>query len=655
MSKSEKDLIGKIEYSDSNIVKGWALNLAHPDEPLTLSVLDEGAKIDELKPSMFRWDLKEKGYGRGYHGFIFQLPPELLDGNPHELQFVFDQSGSELKGSPVLINHKPEFDFTPFDVSDLTGSKVLVLAPHPGDESLGAGGSTALHTRAGDTVKIIFLTDGSPSDTSGKYSKDEYVNIRETEAQNACSILEVGDIEFWREPYRELSVNEKNIDRLAALLSEYNPGLIYCPSPHEFHPDHRVVAELLWRAVQKSGIICKIAFTEIDTAMRINTLVDITPVIEKKKSACGAYQNQTGKTPNAEYALGLNRFRSLTVSGKSEYAEGFFIIDCSDILKSPIESFSHQQFFSSSNSVPVNDPPLVSLIVRTKNRDALLKEALSSIVMQSYPNIEVVLVNDGDSDLSELVAEFRKYVEIQYINPETPQGMAKAANLGIISAKGKYVNFLDDDDIIYTNHVSKLALYLQTTGQRAAYSDCEVGHYDWSERGFTLKREKELIHGLEHDLDKMMVSIYIPNMVIMFERSLFEKIGYMDEELEICEDWDLWIRLCLHVSPERIPGVTAEYRFFADHNYDHTKWRMKVFEKYRHYFRDEEHDTSLLNRIDKLVEENGYLRKRLAREPVRSGSYSPPRNNTVWKILYTLKRNLPERLVKYIQSKQFKL
>jgi len=658
MSRSEKDLVGKIEYSDASIVKGWALCKSLPDKPLTLAVLDGGFKLDELTPSIFRWDLKEKGYGRGYHGFLYRFPPELLDGIPHELSFVFAEDGSELQGNPVSINQKPEFDFTPFDASDLTGCKVLVIAPHPDDESLGSGGSLALHTKSGDPVKIIFLTDGSMGDYSGKYSKGEYISLREAEAREACSILGVSDLDFWKEPDRTLESNNENINRLAALLSEYKPGIIYCPSPHEFHPDHRAAAELLWRAVQKSGVACRVAFTEINTAVRINTLVDITPVVGQKKSACDMFRSQIDNTPYTDVSLGLNRFRSLTLSGNSEYEEGFFITQSSDIMKSPIESFSRKQFFSSARLVPVADPPLVSVIVRTKDRVELLTEALSSVVTQSYPNIEVVLVNDGGSDLSELVSEFRKYIELQYINPKTPLGRTKAGNEGLRAAKGRYVNFLDDDDLFYTDHVSKLALYLHRTGQKAAYSDCEIAHYDWIDRDFKLRGGKELFRGVEHDLDQLMVSNYLPNMVVMFEKSILQKTGYPDEKLLIYEDWDLWIKLSLHAPPERIPGVTAEYRVFSDHNYDYSGWRTKVIAKYKEHFEQEDIDSSLLNRIDKLVDENRYLRKRLAerdREVGKEGVPSSPGSNKKWKILYTVKRKLPKRFIDYLKSKQFKL
>ena len=56
----------------------------------------------------------------------------------------------------------------PYQSSDLTGKRVLMLAPHPDDETIGCGGSLALHAGAGDPIKVVFLTNGAKGDTSGR-------------------------------------------------------------------------------------------------------------------------------------------------------------------------------------------------------------------------------------------------------------------------------------------------------------------------------------------------------------------------------------------------------------------------------------------------------------------------------------------------------
>ncbi|MGB2690961.1 MAG: PIG-L family deacetylase [Thermodesulfobacteriota bacterium] len=653
MIKSNSNLIGQIEFFDNSVVKGWALNQALPDEPIKILVEQGGQVVSEITPSIFRWDLKEKGYGKGYHGFMYRISSEFQDGGEYEFNFVFEHTKETLDQCPVRINHLWEEDCTPFKTVDLTNNIVLVLAPHADDESFACGGSLVNHVNQDDKVKVVILTDGSKADFTGKYNKEDYIQIRENEAKRACDMLGVSDVEFWRNPDRDLQSNVKNINLLSDLIDEYKPTLIYVPSPLEFHPDHRAAADILWRAIQKSQHICSVAFSEINTAIRINSLVDISGTVEKKKEACDSYQSQLDNIPYTDFALGLNRYRALTVSSKCSYAEGFFVMDSRDIINNPIEYFSKQQFFSAFTEKKENRP-LVSIIVRTKDRPVLLRDTLSSIVMQSYPNIEIVLVNDGEQDLTKTVEEFKAYTEIQYIKLQDSRGRTAAGNEGIRASRGKYINFLDDDDVFYFNHVQKLADYLETTGQKVAYSDCEIGRYKWVNDEFILKGEKEFFRGVEHDLDQLYVTNYLPNMTVMFAKELCETAGYPDETLEIYEDWDLFLRLSLNSNGSRVPGATAEYRIFADHNYDFSKWRFKIYDKYKDYFKTENYEQWFLKRIDDLYEENRYLRRRLANneETLKStyplGSHIDSR--TMWKIKTAIKKYVPERFLNYLRS-----
>ncbi|GJM15324.1 MAG: hypothetical protein DHS20C13_06510 [Thermodesulfobacteriota bacterium] len=658
MTKSDSKIIGQIEYSDNSIVKGWALNKNQPDKPIKILVEQGGDVVSEIVPSIFRWDLKDRGYGKGYHGFIYRISPEFQDGGSYEFRFVLEDKKKEIDGSPVKINHQWEEDYTPFETIDLTNNKVLVLAPHADDESFSCGGSLVRHIENGDSVKVVVLTDGSKADFTGKYHKEDYVLKREEEAKRACEILGISEIEFWKNPDRNLQSDISNISRLYDLINEYKPTLIYVPSPLEFHPDHRATADIVWRAIQKIQHDCMVAFSEINTTIRVNSLVDISSTVDTKRKACDSYLSQLENIPYTDYSLGLNRFRALTVNSECTHAEGFFIMNSTEIINNPIEYFSKQQFFSAFTEKK-QDRPLVSVIVRTKDRPILLRDTLSSIVMQSYPNIELVLVNDGDDDLADIVEEFNAYLQIQYIKLEDLRGRTAAGNAGIRASKGKYLNFLDDDDVFYYNHVQKLADYLETTGQKVAYSDCEIGRYEWKGKEFVLKGEKEFFRGVEHDLDQLYVTNYLPNMTVMFAKDLCEIVGYPDETLEIYEDWDLFLRLSIHSDSARVPGVTAEYRIFADHNYDFSKWRFKIYDKYQDYFKTENHEHWFLKRIDDLYEENRYLRRRLANnKEMASSNYSSRsfmNGKIIWKLKTAIKKYLPERIILLIRSIRTKL
>ena len=96
--------------------------------------------------------------------------------------------------------------------------------------------------------------------------------------------------------------------------------------------------------------------------------------------------------------------------------------------------------------------PLVSLIVRTKNRPAFLKEALQSICGQTYPKIEIIVVNDGgECNVSKIVEGFISHVSaIQLIQLPISTGRSGAANAGLMHVTGEWAGFLDDDDLLET-------------------------------------------------------------------------------------------------------------------------------------------------------------------------------------------------------------
>ncbi|MBI5591128.1 MAG: PIG-L family deacetylase [Deltaproteobacteria bacterium] len=217
----------------------------------------------------------------------------------------------------------PEDQFIPFHSTDLTGRRVLVLAPHPDDETIGCGGSLALHTGAHDPVKVIFLTNGAKGDMSGRYEKHAYVTLRQEEARSACACLGVTDIEFWPYEDRELSVSHEARGRIFDTLRAYQPDLVYVPSPLEFHPDHRAACSFLCAAVQMYNGPCSVAFCEINQPLRVNLLVNITSVLERKVSALKVYESQLFERNYDEIAIALNRFRSMTLTKDVTHAEGF--------------------------------------------------------------------------------------------------------------------------------------------------------------------------------------------------------------------------------------------------------------------------------------------------------------------------------------------
>ena len=216
-----------------------------------------------------------------------------------------------------------EAQFIPFHSTDLTGRRVLVLAPHPDDETIGSGGSLVLHKEAHDPVKVIFLTNGAKGDMSGRFEKQAYITLRQEEARSACACLGGMDIEFWPYEDRELLASHEVRGRIFDTLRAYQPDLVYVPSPLEFHPDHRAACSFLCAAVQMYDRPCDVAFCEINQPLRVNLLVNITSALERKVSALKEYKSQLFERNYDEIAISMNRFRSTTLSKEVTHAEGF--------------------------------------------------------------------------------------------------------------------------------------------------------------------------------------------------------------------------------------------------------------------------------------------------------------------------------------------
>jgi len=476
-----------------------------------------------------------------------------------------------------------EASITPFEPSDLTGAgRVLVLAPHPDDETLGCGGSLVKHASAGDRVNIVVVTKGE----WGEKDPVSYAQARKKECLRATRELGISEesLEFWELTDRGVSTNQI-LPRLVEKLKDFRPALIYAPSPWEIHPDHKVTAEALLKAIKSSKASPRVAFFEISHPLRVNVLVDITPAIEKKIKAIERYASQTAKKHYKDHILGLNRFRSLTLDPSVQYAEGFWVVEAREIQDMPLgQLFVEASGFS---LLKKGEGPLVSVVVRTKDRPALLREALNSLLLQTYRNLEVVVVNDGGKKVDHILQDFSG-LPIEYVEHKESKGRAAAANAGLKKAGGDLANFLDDDDLLYPDHVATLVEHLESTGVHAACTCAFEGRYGMDKHGVWRLIERNPRFCRSPRRYSLLVSNFIPFMTLMFRREkVLEKVGGLDGAFSIYEDWDFLIRMDQALGISHIPVFTAEYRFFGEEEGQHLKeedrtyWEQRVFKKHK--------------------------------------------------------------------------
>jgi N-acetylglucosamine malate deacetylase 1 len=210
----------------------------------------------------------------------------------------------------------------------LKAKRILVLAPHPDDETLGCGGTIALCASGGTEVHVVVVSDGSAVYSEVPRGRKEIVETRKKEALDAAAVLGVKQVHFLGFPDGELaSFKGEIMQRIERLASTLAPDVVFAPSPLDSHEDHRAVSSSAIGFLNETTR-AKLAFYEVYGTLRFNCMVDITPVLAVKEKAVLSYHTSFYKDPlaYAEVIKGLNRFRSLYVGGKGFY-EAFWIVD----------------------------------------------------------------------------------------------------------------------------------------------------------------------------------------------------------------------------------------------------------------------------------------------------------------------------------------
>lgn len=211
--------------------------------------------------------------------------------------------------------------------------------------------------------------------------------------------------------------------------------------------------------------------------------------------------------------------------------------------------------------------PLVSVVVRTHARPAFLRDALASLRGQTYPRLEVVVVEDGAPTAAAVAREAADGLTLRYQATGAPVGRCRAGNLGLEAARGELVGFLDDDDLLFADHLEVLVAALTASpGHRAAYScGLQVPTRVLSRDPLVLEeRDPTVYYAQPFDRELLQEQNYIPIHCLLFERALIGEVGGFDEELEVLEDWDLWLRLATRTDFLYVPKTTCLYRVPAE-------------------------------------------------------------------------------------------
>jgi LmbE family N-acetylglucosaminyl deacetylase len=239
--------------------------------------------------------------------------------------------------------------FRPPRVPDIVrrpaSGRVLVVAPHPDDETMGLGGTLALHGAQGDPVTVLFVCNGIQGDPDGWFPRDRLVEMRRDEARAAARVLGIGDLRFLDYPDNlsdadihvfenlpedpddaRLALAMGFASQLSALLTEERFDIVYFPWDGEINADHWLVGQAVSHLRRTAGaVVERVSWLGYDvwSACVPDTVVDTSDVMAKKLEAVHCYRSQEIYLDYAHAVAGLDAYRSLLLERGATYGEGF--------------------------------------------------------------------------------------------------------------------------------------------------------------------------------------------------------------------------------------------------------------------------------------------------------------------------------------------
>jgi glycosyltransferase involved in cell wall biosynthesis len=186
-------------------------------------------------------------------------------------------------------------------------------------------------------------------------------------------------------------------------------------------------------------------------------------------------------------------------------------------------------------------PPLISVVITTYNRPYLLKRALHSALIQTYPNFEAIVVDDASTvcNVAELLnSEFGKDTRYRVITNPKNVGLAATRNIGLHNANGEYIAFLDDDDEWLPKR-----LEIQIAGIDENDIKCTV-YYCGKKVNRSDGSTIDMIQNRRGDLMEALLERFTPPpSTLFFRRTALLSVGGFDEKLTSCIDHDIWFKM----------------------------------------------------------------------------------------------------------------
>ncbi|SHG20481.1 Glycosyltransferase, GT2 family [Desulfacinum infernum DSM 9756] len=369
----------------------------------------------------------------------------------------------------------------------------------------------------------------------------------------------------------------------------------------------------------------KFTHSRVDYQRKIFELLCVRP----RDKVLGAYFVQTGEAYRErgglkdfsdratnlklEYVHGNDKWRAALELSEFYYDEGkkrlSFMCLVDSLAKNPAQSQGweilkkrageFERAFSQREPLSFTQPVCtVSVIIRTVgNRPRELETAIRSVLNQTFPDFEVIVVDDSGKEAARPVVESISSDAVRYLANSENLGPSQAWNSGLKACRGKYIGVLDDDDIYYPWHLEVLVKALEANKQVGLVYGTVPRVYGTRSNGEFVEyyRVRKPEEEWTYSYEKLKRSNFIPVNAILFRRSLVQRSGLVNSELPCMEDWEFFLRLARECEFLHVPKDVAEYRWKND-NASYNRINMLVMSQLiNKYYNDIARDVAWLS------------------------------------------------------------
>lgn len=512
-----------VTYNSSKWVDGFFASLKVQDYPLQrlyLRFVDNGSK-DSTVEELLRWKVQLSTQFAGF---------DVIKGDNVGFGLGHDRAIKTGQSEFVLISNI-DIVFAQDSISN------VVAAAHA--DNLGAVASWELRQAPYEHPKYY-----DPVTQETNWSSHACILIRRS------AYAKVGGYEH------EIFMYGEDVE-LSYRFRSYGYQLKYCPSAVVYHYTYEHENHV--KPIQFSGSTLANAYLRLrygDTSDKFGALLLQSVLFFRSEVYAGARGDLISNI--------LKIFRKFPhfLSGKGSSKDIYF----------PFRGFDYEMIRDGAFwtvGQPLAEVPLVTIITRTyRNRNEFLRQAIISVLNQTYPNVELVVVEDGGETMKDLVAEFQhpEGRAIRFYGMDKV-GRSVTGNHGLEMAKGTYCMFLDDDDLLFSDHVEVLVAALAKNPESvAAYSlAMEVGTNTATDGRYTeVSHETPSYFKHDYDYNILLDHNFIPIQSLLFQRALYLQRGGFETDMSHLEDWNLWLRYGYGNTFTYVPKTTSLFRTPAD-------------------------------------------------------------------------------------------